>query len=170
MELFVYRDSTRSVQLFHSPHHEDNRIKRLQEFITTVLLGKYALIENLEVRLANILSSESRCESRNVVMHRNSITTDTFTVLAATTCRVSATGRKLQLWWWKQPVHNISKSLTESGRNWKHGKWNAPMSWAPVVRPEQQRLAREARAQLQHRHECWRMNDSITMPYLSRTG
>lgn len=80
MELLVYAGNNREVQLILSPH-EDN-LKGLKKFVhTTGLLGKNALLENLEVRLAYLTGAT--CESRNVAMHRKSIITDTFAVFGS---------------------------------------------------------------------------------------
>jgi PLD-like domain len=80
MELLIRAGNNRDVQLILSPH-EDN-LKGLKKFIaTTGLLGKNALLENLEVRLANWTGTT--CESRDVAMHRKSIITDTFAVFGS---------------------------------------------------------------------------------------
>ena len=73
IELLVHAGHDREVQVILSPSEESRNA--LNDFITTTgLIGRNALLENVEIRLANL--SGSACNSRYVSMHDMSIITD----------------------------------------------------------------------------------------------
>lgn len=74
IELLIHAGHDREVQVILSPNNESR--DALKDFVTTTgLIGINALLENVEIRLANC--SGSNCNSRLVSMHDKSIITET---------------------------------------------------------------------------------------------
>ena len=75
IELLVHAGSKCEVQVILSPDAANER--GLNDFVDAVgPIGRNAILENMEIRLANL--SGSLCESRQIAMHQTSIITDQF--------------------------------------------------------------------------------------------
>ena len=80
MELLIHAGSKCEVQVILSPDAANER--GLNDFVDAVgPIGRNAILENMEIRLANL--SGSLCESRKVAMHQKSIIADQFAAVGS---------------------------------------------------------------------------------------
>ena len=80
MELLVHAGSKCEVQVILCPDNANER--GLNDFVNAVgPIGRNAILENLEIRLANLTGC--RCESRKVSMRQKSIVTDRFAAIGS---------------------------------------------------------------------------------------
>ena len=80
IELLVHAGSKCEVQVILCPDAANER--GLNDFVDAVgPIGRNAILENMEIRLANL--SGSHCESRKVAMHHKSIITDRYAAVGS---------------------------------------------------------------------------------------